>query len=191
MSGTATLFAEYNLLVGVVTTAGLFYLLYSQRHVVGYRRFMDFLIGGFLLFDIGGPLAALLAPAWVHAVHGTAALLIVVGLYDLVHNNLKTAEWAEFILNDPAMMRNPDEWMAPMDEEILELFHSNDLVLTPTIIAYNIAHSRESVSRRLAQLQKHGFVEKVDRGKYRMTELGDQYLELHTTTTRDIRPHVV
>lgn len=190
MSETAMLFTEYNLVVGILTTTGLFYLLYSQRHVVGYRRFIDFLIGGFLLFDIGAPLAGLLAPTWVHAVHGTAALFIVFGLYDLLHNNLSTAEWAKFILADPAMMRNPAEWMAPMDEEILELFHTNDLVLTPTIIAYNTSHSRESVSRRLAQLQEHGFVEKVDRGKYRMTELGNQYLELHTTTTRNVRPHV-
>ncbi|PWG74971.1 hypothetical protein DF186_15135, partial [Enterococcus hirae] len=91
----------------------------------------------------------LLAPTWVHAVHGTAALFIVLGLYDLIHNNLRTTEWAKFILSDPAMIRTPDEWMTPMDEEILELFHSNDLILTPTIIAYNTAHSRESVSRRL------------------------------------------
>jgi DNA-binding IclR family transcriptional regulator len=64
-----------------------------------------------------------------------------------------------------------------MDDRVLELFHTSDLVLTPAIIAYNIDYSRGEVNRRLAELETHGFVEKVERGKYRLTEQGEQYLQ--------------
>ena len=63
-----------------------------------------------------------------------------------------------------------------MDDEILELFHSTHLMLTPSIIAYNLDRSREEVNRRLIELVDHGLVERVDRGKYRITEFGEQYL---------------
>jgi len=179
MIGDLPLLDAYDIVLGMFTATGLLYLLYSQRNVVGYNRFIDFLIGGVLLFAVGGPIADIVAPAWIHVVHGTAALLVILGLYDPIHNNLRRAEWAELVLNDPAVMRNQAEWMAPMDEEILELFHSAHLVLTPTIIAFNLDHSRESVSRRLSALTENGLVERVDRGKYRMTGLGEQYLDLY------------
>lgn len=187
MIGHITLLDWYDLVVGVLTAVGLLYLLYSQRTVVGYNRFIDFLIGGVLLFVVGGPIADLVMPGWIHVVHGTAALLVILGLYDPIHNNLRKAAWAELILNDPAVMRNQADWMVPMDEEILELFQSAHLVLTPTIIAYNTQHSRESVSRRLSELTENGLVERVDHGKYRMTGLGEQYLELYPKRIADNR----
>jgi len=176
MVASIPLLEGYDLVLGVLTSAGVLYLLYSQRHLVGYRRFIDFLVGGVLLFTLGGPIADLVAPTWIHAVHGTAALFVIFGLYDPVHNNLRKAEWAELVLADPAAVRDRADWMVPMDEEILELFHSADLVLTPTIIAYNLGHSREPVSRRLSELCANGFVERTERGKYRMTDLGERYL---------------
>jgi Mn-dependent DtxR family transcriptional regulator len=51
------------------------------------------------------------------------------------------------------------------------------LVLTPAIIAYNIDYSRGEVNRRLAELETHGLAEKVERGKYRLTDQGEQYIE--------------
>jgi Mn-dependent DtxR family transcriptional regulator len=66
--------------------------------------------------------------------------------------------------------------MVPMDDAILSLFHSSDLVLTPAIIAYNIDYSREEVNRRLRKLEEADLVEKVGRGKYRMTPNGEAYL---------------
>ncbi|MFB6354091.1 MAG: helix-turn-helix domain-containing protein [Halobacteriales archaeon] len=169
----------YNLGVGLVAGAGMVYLLYSQRFVVGYRRFLTFVIAGFLLFSVGGPLVDILAPAMAHVVHGTAALLVVLGLYDPVGHDLRTAEWAELVLNEPGVMRAPADWMTPMDDEILELFHSTELVLTPAVIAHNLDYTRESVNRRLRSLQEHGLVERVERGKYRLTELGAQYLNFY------------
>lgn len=176
-------YAVYNLVMGIVTLCGLLYLLYAQQFVVGYRRFLDYLIFGFLLFAIGGPLADLLAPHWIHLVHGLAALFVVLGLFDPVRRDLRSEEWAELVLNDPAAVRDPAEWMTPMDEKILDLYRTTDIVLSPAIIAYNVDHSREAVSRRLSTLTEHGFVEHVDHGKYRMTDLGEHYRNLYVDRT--------
>lgn len=60
------------------------------------------------------------------------------------------------------------DWLTEMDEEILEILSTN-LILSPSIIAENIDRSREGVSNRLNSLQAGGLVEKVDRGKYKIT----------------------
>lgn len=73
-------------------------------------------------------------------------------------------------------MRRPADWMRPMDDRILEALQSCGLVLSPSIIAFNIEKSREAVTRRLAELTTHGLVERVERGKYRITDDGEQYL---------------
>jgi biotin operon repressor len=170
-------FVVYDLFVGVFAAAGLVYLFYIQRYVIEYQDFLYFLLAGFLVFSIGGPLAELFIPNWSHAVHGVAALFVILALYNPVHNDLRKDEWAKLVLQDPAWIRHPAEWMTPMDDRVLELFHTSDLVLTPAIIAYNIDYSRGEVNRRLAELETHGFVEKVERGKYRLTEQGEQYLQ--------------
>ena len=166
----------YNLAMGVLSAVGLVYLAYAQRFLVGYRRFFYLLISGLLVFAVGGPLADLYAPDFAHAVHGFSALLVVFGLYDPVHNDLRKDEWARLLVQEPSELRHPGQWMVPMDDEILELFHSAHLVLTPAIIAYNIEHSREEVNRRLSELRAHGLVDRVERGKYRITQLGEEYL---------------
>lgn len=171
----------YNLVMGVLAAAGLGYLLYAYRFVFGYRRFLDLVVIGLFLFAVGGPLVDLIAPEWAHVVHGIAALFVIFGLYNPVHNDLRREEWAELFLEEPGRMRKPGEWMTPMDDQILELFHSADLVLTPAVIALNIGRSREEVNRRLGELLEHGLVAKPDRGKYHITELGERYLhgEIH------------
>lgn len=63
------------------------------------------------------------------------------------------------------------DWLTEMDEEILEVLSTN-LTLSPSIIAENIDRSREGVSNRLNSLQAGGLVEKVDRGKYNITDEG-------------------
>ena len=60
------------------------------------------------------------------------------------------------------------EWTTEMDVEILNVL-SVFLVLTPAVIADNIDRSREAVARRLNALEAGGLVEKVDRGKYKIT----------------------
>jgi predicted transcriptional regulator len=171
------IFHAYNLAVGLATAGGLAYLLYTEHVRFGYRRFFDLLVAGLLVFAVGSPLVELVAPSYVHLVHALAALLVILGLYDPVHNDLRRDEWAELLLTEPREFRKPADWMVPMDDRILELFHSAHLVLTPAIIAYNIDHSREEVNRRLSTLEEHDLIERVERGKYRITEHGEQYLQ--------------
>ena len=74
-------------------------------------------------------------------------------------------------------MRQPADWMRPMDDRILEALQTCGLVLSPSIIGYNIGNTREAVGRRLSGLSEYGLVERVDRGKYEITDLGEQYLD--------------
>nr|WP_276282667.1 MarR family transcriptional regulator [Halorussus sp. DT72] len=73
-------------------------------------------------------------------------------------------------------MRYRADWMTPMDERVLELLQSAGLVLSPSIIAYNLGSSREGVSRRLQELTNHGLVNRVERGKYELSKEGEQFL---------------
>jgi Mn-dependent DtxR family transcriptional regulator len=66
--------------------------------------------------------------------------------------------------------QEPD-WLTEMDKEILEVM-SSELILTPAIIAENIGRSRKGVSNRINPLQAGGLIEKIDRGKYRITTEG-------------------
>lgn len=166
----------YNLALGVLSGVGLIYLAYTQRFIVVYRRFIYLLIAGLLLFAVGGPLMELVAPDFSHLVHGVSALFVVLGLYDPVHNDLRKDEWARLLVREPSELRHPGEWMVPLDDEILELFHSVHLVLTPAIIAYNLDRSREEVNRRLSELVDRDLVNRVERGKYHITTLGEEYL---------------
>lgn len=64
----------------------------------------------------------------------------------------------------------------PIDDRILEVLQSSGLVLSPSIIAYNIDKSREEVNRRLSELVEYGIVERVERGKYQIADAGEEYL---------------
>jgi len=64
----------------------------------------------------------------------------------------------------------------PTDERILEIL-STGLILTPQVIAKNIHKSRVHVSRRLGTLVEVGFVTRVERGYYEITDRGQQYLD--------------
>jgi len=167
----------FEVLVGVAAAIGVGYLVYMQRSVVVFDRFMYALLAGFLLFSLGGPVTHILAPNAVHIVHGVAALFAVFALYSPVHNDLRRDEWASLILADPRVARDPAEWMTPMDDDVLELFNTADLVLTPSVIADNLEYSRGEVNRHLSALEDHGLVERVDRGKYRLTGDGEAYLQ--------------
>jgi len=181
----------FNLVLTVLSGIGLCYLLYSELFVVGYRRFLVVMTVGLLLFVVGGPIFLLFAPDYVHFVHGVSALLVILGLYDPVRHDLRHDEWAWLLLEDPSTMRSPGDWMVPMDDRILELFHGGDLVLTPALIAHNIGHSREAVNRRLSELEAHGFVDRVERGKYRISPLGERYLVGESPDPADDQAEVV
>ncbi|QLG50591.1 ArsR family transcriptional regulator [Natrinema halophilum] len=182
-----TPFASYNLVIGIVVALELLYFLSLELSVTAYRRIVLLTVGGLVLAVIGGPVAELVAPSLVHWVHGTAALLVVFGLYDPVANDVRTTEWARALLSEPSRIREPAEWMTPMDDEILATFHGTGLVLTPAIVAFNTGFSRKEVNRRLIELESHGLVEKVERGKYGLTRRGERYLQgqLRTSPAAD------
>lgn len=179
---TFEIFQLYNLFAGGLAAAGFLYLLAYNRSMSSYRRFVHVLALGLLIFAVGGPLVDLLAPSWSHPVHVLSASLVIYGLYNPVHNDLRREEWTTLVLQDPRKVRDVADWMVPMDDDILELFHSTDLVLTPSIIAYNTGYSREEVNRRLGVLTEHGLMERVERGKYRITEFGRSYLSGQSLT---------
>jgi len=51
--------------------------------------------------------------------------------------------------------------MTPLDDRVLEILQSSGLVLSRSIIAYNLDKSREAVNRRLQELTDYGLVERV------------------------------
>lgn len=167
----------YNLAIGIITGVGVLYFLFFKPTVVEYHRFLFVTIAGLLLFLIGGPITELIAPKLVHWVHTIASVLVILGLYDPLKNDIRNDAWADVLLGEPGLIREPEDWMLPVDDAILTLFHSTGLILTPSIIAYNIDYSRDEVNRRLVELEKRGFVTRVERGKYRITALGRQYLD--------------
>lgn len=73
-------------------------------------------------------------------------------------------------------MRKRGEWMTPMDDLLLETLESSDMVLSPSIISFNLDLSREAVNRRLQTLASHGLVNKIERGKYEISDEGSEYL---------------
>ena len=73
-------------------------------------------------------------------------------------------------------MRQPADWMTPMDDRILEVLNVG-LVLSPAILAYNIEKSREAVSRRLADLSDAGLVNRIERARYEITDQGHNCLK--------------
>lgn len=81
------------------------------------------------------------------------------------------------LFNEWGIMRKSGSWMQlPTDERILELL-STGMMLSPQVIAKNIGKSRSHVSRRLSELTDYGLVERVERGYYEITDLGEEYLE--------------
>lgn len=63
-------------------------------------------------------------------------------------------------------------WATESDMKILHMLKRTDLILTPSVIAENLDISRVTVTNRLSTLQGAGLVEKVDRGKYRISDKG-------------------
>lgn len=76
-------------------------------------------------------------------------------------------------------MRQPADWMHPMDDRILELLQTTGITFSPAIIAYNLNTSREAVNRRLAELSERGLIERIERGRYKIAPSDQQYLEGH------------
>ena len=73
-------------------------------------------------------------------------------------------------------MRQKGEWMAPVDDRILELIrnHGN---LTPAAVDHFGGPSRHYASERMSVLANYGLLEQIYRGLYGITDDGRQYLD--------------
>jgi len=74
--------------LGITAVVGLLYLLYTQTAVVHYPRFFQLITSGLLVYAATGPVFGRFAPAYIHFVHGIAALFITAGLWSLVREDL-------------------------------------------------------------------------------------------------------
>ena len=72
-------------------------------------------------------------------------------------------------------MREPAEWMVPTDDRILELIRQEGN-LTPGAMEALGGPSSDHASRRAKELARHGLLEQVHRGLYRLTDDGRAYL---------------
>lgn len=75
-------------------------------------------------------------------------------------------------------MKERPEWMSNTDVLLLVALDSSDLlpVQSPSVLSYNLGMTREHASRRLTTLSDHGFVEKIEDGKYSVSERGEAFL---------------
>jgi predicted transcriptional regulator len=74
-------------------------------------------------------------------------------------------------------VRHPASWMQlPIDDRILEILDSSELILSPAVIALNIEKSRSEVNRRLSILVEYGLLTRVKRGYYEIAPDGEAYL---------------
>jgi len=72
---------------------------------------------------------------------------------------------------NPVISGDTPDWFTEADGQILFVMYTG-LVLTPSIIAENTDVTRQTVSKRLDTLRAAGFVEKLNRGKYKITKDG-------------------
>ena len=70
------------------------------------------------------------------------------------------------------------DWMNKTDYRILRgLDDADELAIqSPAVIAKNLGISRQYASMRLSELVDRGYVEKVEDGYYRITQLGETEL---------------
>lgn len=87
--------ALFDFAAGAVAAVALAYLLYAETVAVHYPRFFRTVLVGLLVFAVTGPVIGTFAHAFIHAVHGIAALFVTIGLYGLLHRELIDAEQFE------------------------------------------------------------------------------------------------
>ncbi|AGB39085.1 hypothetical protein [Natronococcus occultus] len=67
------------------------------------------------------------------------------------------------------------EWMAPIDEELLELLRDEELFM-PDQLAEEVEPRAPHVAYRCRELAKYGLATKHAMGMYDLSELGERYL---------------
>jgi len=80
--------------------------------------------------------------------------------------------------NDGDNMHRHVGWMVAADVSILKFLHSartprgGFAIQTPNTIAANTGYSNRHVSARCQDLEQRGLIERTEKAKYRLTELG-------------------
>lgn len=75
------------------------------------------------------------------------------------------------------------EWLKPADRYILEFMAIENprtgeyVELSPKIIGRNTTVSRKHAGARCRDLAEKGLVERTDRGVYRLTDLGQEFVD--------------
>lgn len=76
-------------------------------------------------------------------------------------------------------IRERPNWMSREDYRILEALSDPEILIvqSPSIIAYNLDMTRPHVSNRLREFTSRGYTEKIEDGKYMISEQGRAFLE--------------
>lgn len=77
-----------NFLAGVVSLAGIVYMLHANRFVVHYNRFFRIIAIGLAIFAVTAPLKLVFSHVVIHSIHAIAAFVIGTGFYTLVEDEL-------------------------------------------------------------------------------------------------------
>lgn len=67
--------------------------------------------------------------------------------------------------------------MTQADERIMEFLKEKDIIASPSVISANIDYTAEYISRRCRKLAEAGLIQRVDASNYRITGLGERFLE--------------
>lgn len=166
--------------LGVLEGSGFLYIFYRKRAKIARNPALILPAVGFLLFVTAEMGVGFVSPLIVHLGHAAAAALLSFGLVATLF------QWTSVNSSTAALFRDEvqPEWMTEMDDSILSMLEQSNIVLSPTLLSYNLGYSRESVNRHLRKLEDHDYVERVDRGKYRLTDSGQEYLYWSTDTPR-------
>lgn len=168
---------------GVIIGAVGMYAIAISRHAI--ERHMVAILAGVIAIGAIDPVVRLSSVYSGHFFEFLGGVMIVSGLSIPLVREIRRRDWGAIISGDPRGIRPDYNWMMPMDDEILDIMDETDLVLTPAVIAYNTGYSREAVNRRLSTLEEHRFVVRVERGKYRLGERGQDYLHTEAIVTQD------
>lgn len=82
---------------------------------------------------------------------------------------------------DSGVVRQPADWMTRADDRILEVMRDEGN-MTPLALSREGKQGRLDIGRKYAgircrDLARHGLLEQVDRGLYRLTDEGRAYLD--------------
>jgi len=82
------------------------------------------------------------------------------------------------------------EWFAKVDYPIMGFFESHDIQASPSVIAWNIGYDNDYVGRRLRALSTAGFLNRIDEGRYELSDLGREFLagDLDADEVEDLDP---